>query len=60
MSGTRHMQRSTNNVGEGAVGQEDEQEKMHFPSTWGVSSLVLQNFINLIVSSVLQISWQQQ
>lgn len=60
MSGTWHMQRSTNNVGEGAVGREDEQEKMHFPSTWGVSSLVLQNFINLIVSSVLQFSWQQQ
>lgn len=32
MSGTWHMQGSTNNVGERVVGQEDEQEKMHFPS----------------------------
>lgn len=55
-----HMQGSTNNVGERVAGNEDEQERMHFSFTWGVSSLVLQNFINSIISSVLQISWQQQ
>lgn len=33
MSGTWHLEESTNNVGERDVGHEDEQEKMHCPST---------------------------